>query len=163
MEPTLHCARAPSNPGCLGRASDLVVTRLTGAANLQRRDIVVFRTPSKAAVDCGEGGTFVKRVIGLPGETVHQDTRGFVWIREPGSKKFVKLSEPYISAHSRLADSQHFGITRKVPEGEYFVMGDNRSESCDSRTWGSVPARNIIGSVVKIIRAGQPLRPAGAP
>jgi signal peptidase I len=163
MEPTLHCARGPSAPGCLGAADDLAVTRLTGARGVQRRDILVFDAPRQAAVTCGEGGTFVKRVIGLPGETVHQDAHGFVWIKKPGSSTFVKLDEPYISAKDRMADNEHFGITRKVPAGEYFMMGDNRSESCDSRSWGAVPARNIIGPVVRIIRKGNVLRPTGIP
>jgi signal peptidase I len=112
-----------------------------------RGDIVVFNTPSEAALKCGEGGTFVKRVIGLPGETVRENQHGFILIRGPNSKQWVKLKEPYISAKTRLADSQHYGITRHVPKGEYFMMGDNRSESCDSRSWGAVPRDKLIGTV----------------
>jgi signal peptidase I len=59
----------------------------------------------------------------------------------------VKLKEPFISAKDRLADSQHFGITKRVPPGQYFMMGDNRSQSCDSRTWGAVPRDKLIGIV----------------
>jgi signal peptidase I len=147
MEPTLNCAKPAL--GCLGNSSDRVLAcRIClDFRSPQRNDIVVFNTPSEAALKCGEGGTFVKRVIGLPGETVHEDRKGFVWIRAPGAKKFVKLKEPFISAKDRLADSQHFGITRHVPPGEYFMMGDNRSQSCDSRTWGSVPRSKLIGIV----------------
>ena len=86
-------------------------------------------------------------MIGLPGDTVKEDDHGFIWIRGPGEKRFVKLKESYISASDRLADSSHFGITRQVPEGKYFMMGDNRSQSCDSRTWGSVPRNKLIGIV----------------
>jgi signal peptidase I len=108
----------------------------------------VFHTPREAAVKCGEGGTFVKRVIGLPGETVQEDDHGFVWIRGPNSKTWMKLNESYLTAQRRLADSAHFGQTWKVPSGEYFLIGDNRSQSCDSRSWGAVPHDNLIGPVV---------------
>jgi signal peptidase I len=149
MEPTLNCAKGPANPGCLGNSSDRVLAcRIClDFSNPSRGDIVVFNTPSEAALKCGEGGTFVKRVIGLPGDTVKEDDKGFIWIKSPGAPAFVKLKEPYISAKDRLADSQHFGITRHVPPNSYFMMGDNRSESCDSRTWGSVPRNKLIGIV----------------
>jgi len=152
MEPTLNCAKGP-NPnqsGCLGQSSDRVLAcRIClDFGPPSRGDIVVFNTPRKAATKCGEGGTFVKRVIGLPGDTVKEDDNGFIWIRGPGSKKFVRLDEPYINEGRRLQDSGHFGMTRpKVPPGDYFMMGDNRASSCDSRTWGPVPRNKLIGIV----------------
>jgi signal peptidase I len=149
MEPTLNCAKGPTEIGCLGDSSDRVLAcRIClDFGPPKRNDIVVFNTPVKAALKCGEGGTFVKRVIGLPGDTVKEDDSGNIWIRSPGSKAFVKLKEPFISQGRRLADSAHFGMHWKVPEGQYFMMGDNRAQSCDSRTWGSVPRKKLIGIV----------------
>jgi signal peptidase I len=150
MEPTLNCAKGQANPGCLGDSSDRVLACricLAFGRNPSRGDIVVFNTPSEAALKCGEGGTFVKRVIGLPGDTVHEDGKGFISVKQPGTPEFVKLKESYLPAQTRLADSQHFGQTWTVPEGRYFMMGDNRAQSCDSRTWGAVPRNKLIGIV----------------
>jgi signal peptidase I len=148
MEPTLNCAKGPASPGCLGNSSDRVLACricLDFGHNPKRGDIVVFHTPPAATTDCGEGGTFVKRVIGLPGDTVRDDKHGNILIKAPGSPEFVKLQEPYISTQDRLGDHTHGTWT--VPEGSYFMMGDNRGESCDSRTWGSVPRNKLIGIV----------------
>jgi signal peptidase I len=149
MEPTLNCARGPTEPGCLGNSSDRVLAcRIClDFSSPSRGDIIVFNTPTEAALKCGEGGTFVKRVIGLPDETVREDDNGFIWIKKPGAKKFVKLKEPYVTPSVRLADSAHFGQVWHVKSDSYFMMGDNRSQSCDSRTWGSVPRNKLIGTV----------------
>ena len=159
MEPALNCAKgpSPSQSGCLGDSSDRVLAcRIClDFGPPSRGDIVVFNTPKPAATECGEGGTFVKRVIGLPGETVKEDDEGNILIRGPGSKKFVKLKEAYVPKQKRLADSGHFGETwpmvnghpGRIPPDHYFMMGDNRSQSCDSRTWGTVPRSKLIGIV----------------
>jgi len=150
MEPTLNCPKGPANPGCLGNSSDRVLAcRICfHFGPPSRGDIVVFHTPREAALKCGEGGTFVKRVIGLPGETVREDDHGFIWIRGPNSTTSKKLKESYLTSQRRLADRAHFGQAWKVPLDEYFMMGDNRSQSCDSRSWGAVPHANLIGPVV---------------
>lgn len=150
MEPRLDCARP--GYGCRGSTDDRVLAlRLEYDFESPRRgQIVVFKAPA-AASSCaaGDGGsTFVKRLIGLPGERVHEDDHGFISIRRPGSKTWEKLNEPYVPRRERLADRKHFDKTWRVPEGEYFMLGDNRGGSCDSRFWGAVPRANLIGPVV---------------
>jgi signal peptidase I len=150
MEHTLHCAR-PGH-GCDASMSDRVlVNRLAyDFGSPQRGQIVVFTAPPKANL-CEEGDagtTFVKRLIGLPGETVREDGEGFIWIRRPGATIWTRLAEPYVSPAARRADTTYFGRTWRVPSGEYFMVGDNRPGSCDSRRWGSVPRSDLIGPVI---------------
>jgi signal peptidase I len=139
MEPTLHCARGVDQ-GCQAHFSDRVLAcRICyDIWGPKRGDIVVFNTPPEARIACGSGGVFVKRLIGLPGET-WREKDGFVYINGK------KLNEPYIKADRR--DNQTLGPI-KIPKGEYFMMGDNRGGSCDSRRWGEVPRGNLIGKVI---------------
>jgi signal peptidase I len=141
MEPTLHCARPA--PGCEARFSDRVLANrfVYHFRDPARGDVIVFETPPSARAKCGAGGTFVKRIIGLPGERVGvRLRRGAAYVYIDGRR----LEEPYIEQDRRDIGPEE---TFRVPEGHYFVMGDNRSQSCDSRVWGSVPRDNIIGQV----------------
>jgi signal peptidase I len=138
MEPTLVCARPTE--GCTGRLNDrvLVAKIVFRFRDPHRGEIVVFHAPAAAKQLCSEGGTFLKRVIGLPGETV-SERNGIFYIDGR------KLAEPYLDVHYR--DS----VTSKWPRlgpKQYFVMGDNRIGSCDSRTWGPVPRKSFVGPVV---------------
>jgi signal peptidase I len=141
MEPTLHCARPA--PGCEARFSDRVLANrfIYHFRDPHRGEVVVFKTPPAAKAKCGAGGTFVKRIIGLPGETVQMRIRrGAAYVYINGQR----LEEPYIQRDRRdIGPAESF----KVPRGEYFMMGDNRAQSCDSRVWGSVPRENLIGQV----------------
>ena len=139
MEPTLHCAR----PGtmCEAAVSDGVVTE-EPASSVKRGDLIVFHTPPLARVRCGAGGTFIKRVLGMPGDR-WEERLGYVFIDGK------KLDEPYVPSSERDARTV---APVTVPAGAYFVLGDNRSASCDSRAWGTVPRADVIGKVVQIVR-----------
>jgi signal peptidase I len=102
-----------------------------------RGELFVFHTPPLYESRCGAGGTFVKRLIGLPGET-WEERGGYVYINGK------PLNEPYIKAARR--DSRTIAPIKLAP-GHFFMMGDNRISSCDSRAWGTVPRANLIGKV----------------
>ena len=146
MEPTLHCARPAQ--GCEAGTSDRVLANrfIYHFRSPQRGEIVVFKTPPLAQQECGSQGTFVKRLIGLPGE-VWEERGGFVYINGR------KLNEPYVKSDRR--DHQSLGLMdipprntyTRIPKDYYLMMGDNRNSSCDSRRWGLVPRKNLIGKV----------------
>src|SRR5687768_17907254 len=73
MEPTLHCATSPADPGCQAGTSDRVLANrfVYHFTDPERGDVIVFETPARAAEECpGPAGVFVKRLVGLPGETL---------------------------------------------------------------------------------------------
>jgi signal peptidase I len=135
MEPTLHCAKPVS--GCESRVADRVIAnRLVYRFHEpERGDIIVFDTPARVEAVCAAGGTFIKRIVGLPGESVSMRA-GYVFINGE------RLSEPYLQPGYRGRES---GSWARSPSDGYFVLGDNRAMSCDSRRWGVVPRDRIIG------------------
>lgn len=141
MEPTLHCARPEE--GCLARFSDRVLANrfLYHFKEPGRGDIVVFETPPSAEAACGEGGTFVKRIIGLPGEHIVVTSEGLVTVNGR------RLDEGYVEP-----DRRGPGPTAEltVPAKRYFLLGDNRRSSCDSRAWGALEKDRLIGEVFAI-------------
>jgi signal peptidase I len=140
MEPTLHCARP--QVGCEARFSDRVLANrfIYRFRDPKRGEIAVFETPDRAEAQCGAGGTFVKRVIGLPGDRWRIEG-GIVYINGK------RLNEPYIEEDRRDTDSLP---EKTIPEDRYLMLGDNRQQSCDSRRWGYVPRDNLIGPVFAV-------------
>lgn len=148
-------------------------TRLTQGRPLERGDVVVFRYPKDESVD------YIKRVIGLPGDTVaYQDKqltingkpvaetalpdyfdeerqnyakqfeesldgRKNAILNNPAVPPFVMGAYDYPYRDNCTYNSR--GVICKVPPGHYFMMGDNRDNSADSRYWGFVPDQNIVG------------------
>jgi signal peptidase I len=150
MEPTLHCAK-PAD-GCRSRSSDRVIAnRIVYRFHApERGDIIVFDAPARVRAACNAGGAFVKRIVGLPGEKVSMQS-GHVFVDG------VRLREPYLAPAYRGRES---GDWPRNPAGGYFLLGDNRTLSCDSRRWGVVPRDHIIGRAD--LRYWPPNR-AGAP
>jgi signal peptidase I len=103
-----------------------------------RSDIVAFHAPARAAQVCGTGGVYVERIVGLPGET-WQEQKGRVYIDKQ------LLVETYVQP-SRRDHLTHAPVN--IPQGSYFVMGDDRTSSCDSRRWGVLPRSAVIGRVI---------------
>jgi signal peptidase I len=104
-----------------------------GVPKLQRGDIVVFWYPNDPSKN------YIKRIVGLPGETV-EVREGRVIING------VELDEPYLDQHLNIA---HMSLQPVLVKDHYFfVMGDNRDNSSDSRYWGLVPEKYIYGKAL---------------
>ena len=110
--------------------------------DVREGEIVVFSHPPLDNCPGPEGGDLVKRVIALPGQTIYSS----------GNSIYINgrlLAEPYLPQYDPLgppiASSQH---PYRVPPGEFYVLGDNRADSCDSRYWGPLKGSSIIGKVV---------------
>jgi len=148
-------------------------TKITQGSPLSRGDVVVFRYPKDESVD------YIKRVIGLPGDTVAYQDKQLTINGQPvpetplpdffdderqnyakqfeetiGNKKNAILNNPAVPPFVMGAYDYPYrdnctynsrGVICKVPPGHYFMMGDNRDNSADSRYWGFVPDNNIVG------------------
>ncbi|SAK88088.1 signal peptidase I [Caballeronia hypogeia] len=148
-------------------------TKMTDGSPLKRGDVVVFRYPKDESVD------YIKRVIGLPGDTIAYEDKKLTINGKPvpetplpdyfdderigyakqfeedlDGRKNAILNNPQVPPFVVGADDFPFrdncnynaqGVTCKVPPGNYFMMGDNRDNSADSRYWGFVPDKNVVG------------------
>ena len=98
----------------------------------QRGDVIIFRYPKDPSQ------FFIKRIIGLPGETV-RISQGEVYVTKTDGTT-LHLDESYVVNKGNGQD-----MSTTLGPADYFVMGDNRPESSDSRIWGTVPKANIVG------------------
>lgn len=163
MLPTLHVGDfILVNKFSYGVRLPVTHTKLFSTGEPERGDVMVFRYPLQPEID------YIKRVIGLPGDTIGYFDKtlyvnGEAIAQQPVEKpseltgmvtsrtemRLESLAEP---AHHILLDTQSLGAEGEivVAEGHYFVMGDNRDNSNDSRVWGSVPQENLVGKAFLI-------------
>ena len=114
----------------------LIIDRVTyDLGEPQRGDVIVFDLPQEG------GRSLIKRVIGLPGETVLLRGTNVSIVNDEHPQGFT-LEEPYLDPKN-LSGDNNMRVTLK--ENEYFVLGDNRRVSADSRLWGTLPREQIVG------------------
>ncbi len=112
----------------------------------RRGDVVIFRYPKNPSV------IYIKRIIGLPGENI-KIIDGKVEVADHGSDQYNIIDENYLSLGAKTEtnlvenDQPGSGFKIALQENEFFVLGDNRDHSSDSREWGVLPRANIIGRV----------------
>jgi signal peptidase I len=124
----------------------LVQKAFFNARDVREGDIVVFSHPPRDDCPGPQNGDLVKRVIALPGQTIYSS----------GNSIYVNghlLAEPYLPRYDPLgppipdASRQH---PYRVPPGEFYLLGDNRAISCDSRYWGPITGSSIVGKVILV-------------
>jgi signal peptidase I len=113
--------------------------------DIRRGDVVVFKYPDEPERD------FIKRVIGLPGETLELRNKKVYINGQPLEEGYVHFLEPVSEGQeiTSIDVRERYGPVR-VPEGQYFVMGDNRDNSQDSRYWGFLPEHYVKGKALMI-------------
>ena len=124
---------------------DKLTTRFNG---YQYGDVVVFDPPASSGLQT-DGIPFIKRIIGMPGDTILLEN-GRVFVTQPGASP-VRIEEPYVvtdpegGAAATLPRNGEGTAEWVVPDGAYFVMGDNRPQSQDSRAFGPITDDLILG------------------
>jgi signal peptidase I len=140
MAPTLHAG---------DRILVLRSNFLTGS--IGRGDIIVFARPKYFPCQAsGPGQYLMQRVVGLPGETI-SSSHQTIYIN---GKQFTERGW-FDPGHGAVSSDQIAKTT--IPKGDYFVLADNRSYSCDSRSFGAIPGSSALGKVVAVVaRNGNP-------
>lgn len=159
MVPTLEVGDFIAvNKFAYGVRLPLINTKIIETNDPERGDVMVFFPPD---ID----KYYIKRVVGLPGDTIRYENNVLHINGNEIPQEFVaaRPSDPgFVIAREQLGDTSHlirkasFSGPRKidgtwlVPEGHYFMMGDNRDNSLDSRAWGYVPEKNIVGKAFAV-------------
>jgi signal peptidase I len=114
---------------------------------VDRGDIVVFSRPPTENCGGPEVNDLVKRVIGLPGDVISL-ANGYVYIdKKRLEESWLPSSEQGITVAGPAGNTSNLEHPYRVPANDYFVMGDNRTDSCDSRYWGPINRSLIVGKV----------------
>lgn len=173
----LHFVRIPT--GAMANTiliGDHLVVKKRAFGEINRADLIVFRYPADP------GTYYLARVIGLPGETLEVHGRSIVIDDKPlmEQRVIVRADDLFASDHLEELSSEGSGSYRvfyqdndgsmpqdetkgpfRIPAGQYFVMGDNRDNSMDSRHWGTVPREFIFGKPFMIYLSVRPDRLGG--
>ncbi len=152
------------NKYAYGLRLPILGTKIVPIGDLQRGDVVVFHAPFNISED------FIKRVVGLPGDTIEYKNKTLYINGQPqlqtvlgvdydleltGQSHAVHKQEEALEGHPHTIFIRPSSPSQTIepfviPEGEYFVLGDNRDNSKDSRFWGLVPDKYIVGKAVRI-------------
>ena len=136
------------NKFVLGPTASGLERALLPIGTIKRNDVIVFKYPEEPDRD------FIKRVIGLPGETVEVKEKKVYINGKMLDEPFVHFLSPP-ATRSELYEETSFDVRERygpvtVPSNQYFMMGDNRDNSQDSRYWGFLPRENVKGKAVVI-------------
>ncbi len=163
MVPTLHIGDfILVNKFSYGVRLPVINNKIIAVGKPERGDVVVFRYPPNPNID------YIKRVVGLPGDRVGYFNKTIYINGTPIAHEVkAKTAEllgvvpaSYSIHHEQLGNHSHqialapsqqrMEVDKVVPQGHYFVMGDNRDNSSDSRFWGTVPEENLVGKAFYI-------------